>query len=77
MIDVEALRRENAEQRAQIAELLSTNARLVTEIAKLNERLAELLAIAQRKQRKSASRPEKKPEPPPVVGAEAQRAFDA
>ncbi|APR88248.1 hypothetical protein A7982_13597 [Minicystis rosea] len=77
MIDVEALLRENAEQRAQNAELLATNARLVTELAKLNERVAELLAIAQRKQRKTASHPEKKPAPPPVVAAEAQQAFDA
>jgi len=77
VIDVEALRRENALQRAQIAELLSTNGRLVTELAKVNERLAELLAIAQRKQRKTTSRPEKKVEPPPVVATDAQQAFDA
>lgn len=70
MIDVEALQRENAEQRAQITALIQ-------EIAKLNERIAELLAIAQRKQRKTTARAEKKPEPPPVVAAEAQQAFDA
>lgn len=75
--EAQALLRENAEQRAQIAELLATNARLVTEIAKLNERVAELLAIARRKQRKATPRPEKKPEAPPVLAAEAQKAFEA
>lgn len=81
-VDVEAMQRENAAQRAQIADLLATNrsllatnSRLVAELAKLNERVAELLAVAQRKQRKT---PEpKKPPPPPTLGPEAQAAFDA
>ena len=73
MIDAEALQRENAALRAQVDALIQ-------EIAKLNERLAELLAIAQRKQRKTASRPEKTPASEPVVAVvavEAQQAFDA
>jgi transposase len=70
VIDAEALQRENAALRAQVDAL-------ILEIAKLNERLGELLAIAQRKQRKQASPPEKKPEVQPVVAAEAQQAFDA
>jgi hypothetical protein len=70
VIDVEALQRENVALRAQIAALIQ-------EVAKLNERLGELLAIAQRKQRKTAARQEKKPEPPPVIAAEVQQAFDA
>ena len=70
MIDAEALQRENAALRAQVDAL-------ILEIAKLNERLEELLAIAQRKQRKTASPPEKKPAVQPVVAAEAQQAFDA
>ncbi len=74
--DVDALQRESAAQRAQIAELIATNAKLVAEIAKLNDRVAELLAIAQRKQRKRATPAEKTPEPPPVVGADAQQAFE-
>lgn len=77
LVDVAALQRENAAQRAQLAELVATNGQLVAEIAKLNDRVAELLAIAQRKQRKAATPTEKKPELPPVVGAEQQKAFDA
>jgi transposase len=63
--------------RAQNADLLATIATLTGEVAKLNDRVAELLAVAQRKQRKVAPPTEKKPEPPPVVGADAQQAFDA
>ena len=70
MFDVAAVQRENAVLRAQITELIST-------IAKLNDRVAELLAIAQRKQRKTAAPTEKKPASPPVVEAAAQQAFDA
>jgi hypothetical protein len=72
--DVAALRRENAELRAQLAQLLARNAELVQAIAKLNERVAELLAIAQRKQRK-ASAP-KAPEAPPSVEGDAKLAFE-
>lgn len=76
-VDIAVLQRENAALRAQIAEVLSTNTKLVTEIAKLNDRVAELLAIAQRKQRKTPAQKDKAPEPPPVVGLDAQQAFDA
>lgn len=47
-LDVEALRAENAAQRAQIAQLIE-------QVATLNERIAELLAVAQRKQRKPST----------------------
>jgi transposase len=68
VVDVQGLQRENAELRAQVAELLAT-------IAQLNDRVGELLAIAQRKQRKpAASTP---PAPPPDVPEDAQRAFEA
>ena len=67
MVDVESLLKENAAQRLQIAELID-------QIAKLNERVGELLAVAQRKQRKAPA--ERPPAPPPVVADEARRAFD-
>ena len=60
MFDVAALR-------AQLSQLVET-------IAKLNERVTELLAVAQRKQRKPA--PPKLPEPPPHVEGEAKAAFE-
>jgi len=69
------MQRENTALRAQVAQLLSTNQQLVSQLAKLNERLTELLAIANRKRRKT---PEPKTPPPaPEVPAETQAAFDA
>ena len=74
MVDVAALQRENAEQRGQIFQLLQQNAQLVQQLAKLNERVAELLAIAQRKQRKTPA--PKPPVPPPTVEGDAKLAFE-
>ena len=74
MRDVETLLRENAEQRAQIAELLATNAKLVESVAKLTERVDELLASVRRKSRKAP--PEKLPVPPPTLNEEQRRAFE-
>ena len=70
MDELEALRKENAELRARVTQL-------VAELAKLNERVAELLVIAQRKQRKNqapAAAPQ--PPPPPTLDEEALRAFE-
>jgi transposase len=67
VVDVAALQRENAEQRKQIAQLID-------QLAKLNERVAELLAIAQRKQRKTPAA--KPPAPPPTVEGDAKLAFE-
>jgi transposase len=67
VLDVAALQQENAALRAQLSQLIET-------IAKLNERVTELLAVAQRKQRKPA--PPKPPEPPPHVEGEAKTAFE-
>lgn len=67
MLDVAALERENTELRLQVAVLTE-------QIAKLNDRMGELLAIVQRKQRKAM---EPKPTaPPPTVGDVEQKAFD-
>lgn len=65
--ELETLRRENREQRAQITQLIA-------EIARLTDRVAELVAVAQRKLRKPAA--EKAPMPPPVLDAEARQQFD-
>jgi hypothetical protein len=68
--EVEALRKENAELRAQVTQL-------VVQLAQLNERVAELLAIAQRKQRKPAAPAAALPPAAPlIVEGEARRAFE-
>ena len=78
MDELEALRRENAELRVQITQLVEQNAQLITELARLNERVSELLAVAQRKQRKAPAVPAAAATPtaPPLVEGEARRAFD-
>lgn len=71
MDELEALRRENAALRDQVTQL-------VEQLARLNERVAELLAVAQRKQRKARPVAETPPPAaPPVVDAEQRRAFEA
>jgi transposase len=70
-----AVHRENAELRAQVRTLLATVAQLTEQCARLNERVGELLAVAQRKQRKPPV--PKPPSPPPVVEGEAKLAFEA
>ncbi len=87
MATVADLRRENAEQRAQLAQLaastatqavqlaqlVATNAALTAEVAKLNERVAELLAVARRRQRPPVAPPP--PMPPPTLDAATALAF--
>ena len=84
MVDVDALQRENAELRAQLTSItaqLTTHYtgvidQLTEQLAKMNERVAELLAIAQRKQR---SRKTTAPPPPPsstALPADLLRSFD-
>ena len=68
MIDVDALLRENAELRAQLG-------KLTEQLAKMNDRIAELLAIAQRRQRKPPV--ERPPSPPPIIDSDAKQAFEA
>ena len=75
MLDVAALQQENAALRAQLAQLLSSNAELTFSIARLNERVVELLAVAQRNQRKPSL--PKPPELPPAVEGDAKLAFES
>ncbi len=74
MSELDALRTENAELRKTVQTLTARIAQLVAELARLNERVSELLAVAQRKQRKPPV--DKPPAPPPVVEGEARRAFE-
>ena len=70
MDDLEALRKENAALRDQVTQL-------VEQLARLNERVAELLAVAQRKQRKTRAAPETPPPAtPPVIDEQQRRAFE-
>jgi transposase len=68
------LARENADLRRQVVELATQIASLVSELARLNERVSELLAAAQRKQRKPAV--ERAAVAAPVVAGEARRIFE-
>ena len=79
----QALQRENEALRLQLAALTTQNAGLITEVgrladlvAKSNERIAELLAIAQRKKSSGKAAPEKPPEPPPSLDEDAKKAFE-
>ena len=74
MNELEALQRENAELRRQTLALTAQLGELITELARLNERVSELLAVAQRKHRKPAV--EKPPAAPPTIEGDARRAFD-
>lgn len=80
MVTVAELRRENAEQRAQLGQmavqlgqLVSANAALTAQVAKLNDRVGELLAAAHRRQRTPVASPVAGP--PPAVAADAALAF--
>ena len=73
-LDIEALRAENAAHRAENAALRVQIAGFVEQVAKLNERITELLAVAQRKQRKPST-PAAAAAPVELAGA-AKLAFD-
>ena len=73
MDELEALRRENAEQHRQLARLVGQTSQLIEQLARLNERVAELLAV---EQRKAAATPALPPSAPPIVEGAERHAFD-
>jgi len=74
--DAEFLRAQLSESNARVAELTAEIRRLTDLVAKGNERVAELLAIAQRKKRGSSKSTDKEPEPPPHLDDDARAAFN-
>lgn len=60
----------------QNTELLAKIDALIDAVAKGNDRITELLAIAQRKKASRASTAAKEPEPPPVLPDDARKAFE-
>lgn len=75
IIEVESLREQLRQVLARLDQTLAANAALALQVAKLNERIGELLPAAQRKQRKPT--PEKPPAAPAALAEEAKKAFDA
>jgi len=79
VVDVDAVLRENAELRAQLATVTTHFTgvvdKLTTQIATLNDRVAELLAVAKRKQRKATPKPAIE-QMAPTLGDDARRSFD-
>jgi chromosome segregation ATPase len=71
------LRQASAEANARAAELSAQVGALGEAVAKGNERIAELLAIAQRKKNAtSKTKKTKEPEAPPAVTDEVRTAFE-
>ena len=74
--DYEALQGQLAAANARVAELTAEVGRLADLVAKGNERIGELLAIAQRSRRgPRKDAPAKPPEAPPVLDEQARKAF--
>jgi hypothetical protein len=78
VVDVDALLRENAELRAMSAHFTGIIDQLTQQLAQMNERVTELLAIAQRRQRRSGMKDAPPPPPtaPPSLPPALKKAFD-
>jgi len=72
----DALQAQLAEANARIAELTAEVGRLAQAVAAGNERITELLAIANRKKRGTKRKPAKAPSPPPELDDGAKDAFN-
>lgn len=70
MNDLAALQRENAELRALVEKLTS-------QLATLNDRVAELLAVAQRRQRNARTKPVPAKPAAPELAGDVKETFDA
>jgi len=75
-VELDALRAQLREVLARLDVSLAQNAALVEQVAKLNERIAELLPIAKRKKSKPRPKTSEPQAPPPKLDAAAQKAFD-
>ena len=75
MLDRNALLAENAQLRALVTRSQVAIRELIEHVARLNERVAELVAVAQRKQRRSAA--PRLAGPSPVLTPEARSTFEA
>lgn len=67
---------QRAEALARADAHIAETTRLAELVAQSNERITELLAIAQRKKRGSRKAPEKPPEPPPHLADDVRLAFE-
>jgi hypothetical protein len=67
------LSKQAASSAVQFDRLVAVNAELIAQVARLNDRVSELLAVARRRQRPLTPSPT--PGPPPPLDAPAARAF--
>ena len=74
--DNEALRIQLAAANGQITALTAEVGRLADLVAKSNDRITELFAIAQRKKSGGKKSADKPPEPPPSLDQDAKKAFE-
>ena len=78
MNELVTLRQENTELRTVVAQLNGVIEKLTMQLAKMNERMAELLVVAQRRQRKpgTTAAPAEPPRAPPALAPEAKLTYE-
>jgi transposase len=75
-VEIKTLRKQLSEVLARLDAALAQNTQLAAQLAKLNERVAELLPIAKRKKSKQRPAAPTSQTPPPMLDAAAQKTFD-